>query len=169
MVALCGGGVKRMAGPSSSPAPCCATSWSPSKNRRLLMNGEDFHMSDVRFSVLAMIVVLISTPALAQNQPPQLTPEQKADTEALRKLVNAAPLLPVDQVEIKINPPMTLEGYSAVAGTSRAMSTSCLVPKVRTWIPSWSSIPRASSCAHGAKGRCRFPTAFASIRPIMSG
>jgi hypothetical protein len=53
--------------------------------------GEDFHMSDVRFSVLAMIVVLISTPALAQNQPPQLTPEQKADTEALRTLVNAAP------------------------------------------------------------------------------
>jgi outer membrane protein assembly factor BamB len=70
----------------------------------------------VRFSVLAMIVVLISTPALAQNQPPQLTPEQKADTEALRTLVNAAPLLPVEQVEIKINPPMTLEGYSAVAG-----------------------------------------------------
>jgi hypothetical protein len=77
---------------------------------------EDFHMSDVRFSTLAMIVVLVSTPAFAQNQPPQLTPEQKADTEALRALVKAVPLLPVEQVEVKINPPMTLEGYSAVAG-----------------------------------------------------
>jgi hypothetical protein len=80
---------------------------------------EDFHLSDLHFSALAMIVVLVSTPALAQNQLPPRAPEEKADAEALRALVKAAPLLPFEKVEVKINPPMTLEGYSAVAGDTQ--------------------------------------------------
>src|SRR5688572_21285613 len=40
---------------------------------------------------------------------------QDADSEGLRQLTKAAPLLPADQIELRINPPLTLEGISAVA------------------------------------------------------
>jgi DNA-binding beta-propeller fold protein YncE len=79
-----------------------------------------------RLSILPVLCAWVLSPAPAQNQPPtanqnpsqppSLTPEQRADTEALRALANSVPLLPVERIELKVNPPMTLEGYSAAAG-----------------------------------------------------
>src|SRR5882672_605767 len=71
-------------------------------------------MRRLRLSITAMIVALVSMPALAQNQP--LSPEKKADTEVLRALTKTSPLLPVDRLALQVKPAMTLVGYSAVAG-----------------------------------------------------
>jgi hypothetical protein len=78
-----------------------------------------------RLAILLVLVALVWGPALAQtqtqtpsqnpNQVPSLSPEQRADTEALRALMNSTPLLPVERIELKVNPPLTLEGYSAAA------------------------------------------------------
>jgi hypothetical protein len=91
-------------------------------------------MHVTRFCILPLLSVLVSIPAPAQNQaqptqvqttsqnpsqPPSLSPEQRADTEALRALTNSVPLLPVERIELKVNPPMTLEGYSAAAADKR--------------------------------------------------
>jgi len=72
-----------------------------------------------------MLAALVSSPGPAQTQAqtpsqnpkqgPSLSPEQRADTEALRALTNSIPLLPVDRIELKVNPPLTLVGYSAAA------------------------------------------------------
>jgi len=76
-----------------------------------------------------MLSALASSPAAAQNQaqttsqnpsqPPSLSPEQRADAEALRALTNSIPLLPVERIALKVNPPMTLVGYSAAAADKR--------------------------------------------------
>ena len=71
-------------------------------------------MRNLLLSVAAMIVVLVSMPALAQNQ--HLSPEMQADTEALRALTKTIPLLPLDRIALQVKPAMTLVGYSAVAG-----------------------------------------------------
>ena len=82
-------------------------------------------MRVARLCILSMLPALISNPAPAQNQardtsqnpsqPPNLSPKQRADTEALRALMKSVPLLPMERIELKVNPPMTLEGYSAAA------------------------------------------------------
>jgi hypothetical protein len=88
-----------------------------------------FPMRVTRLSILPMLPALVSSPAPAQNQaqttsqnpgqPPSLSPDQRADTEALRALTNSIPLLPVERIELKVNPPMTLVGYSAAAADRR--------------------------------------------------
>lgn len=74
--------------------------------------------------ILAMLAALVSSSSPAQvraqspNQNPtqgHLSQEQEADTEALRALAKTIPLLPVDRIELKVNPPLTLVGYSAAA------------------------------------------------------
>src|SRR5271170_5877517 len=82
-------------------------------------------MRVARLCVLPLLSALVSHPAPAQNQaqttsrnpsqPPSLSPEQRADSEALRALTNSVPLLPVERIELKVNPPMKLVGYSAAA------------------------------------------------------
>src|SRR5919197_3720626 len=71
-------------------------------------------MRNLLLSVAAMIVALVSMPALAQNQ--HLSPEMQADTEALLALTKTIPLLPLDRIALQVKPAMTLVGYSAVAG-----------------------------------------------------
>jgi hypothetical protein len=88
-----------------------------------------FPMRVTRLCILPMLSALVSSPAPAQNQaqptsqnpgqPPSLSPEQRADTEALRALTNSIPRLPVERIELKVNPPMTLVGYSAAAADKR--------------------------------------------------
>lgn len=56
-----------------------------------------------------MVSILAGAPILAQD----------ADSDRLRALTKAAPQLPVDRIELKVNPPMTLEGISAVAGDQK--------------------------------------------------
>jgi DNA-binding beta-propeller fold protein YncE len=78
-------------------------------------------MRATRFFILPMLAALVSIPAPAQTRPqtpnatPVLSPEQRADTEALRALMKSTPLLPIERIELKLNPPMTLLGYSAAA------------------------------------------------------
>src|SRR5882724_2554479 len=82
-------------------------------------------MHGTRLYILPMLAALASIPASAQaraqtpsqnpSQGPSLSLEQRADTEALRALTNSIPLLPVDRIELKVNPPLTLVGYSAAA------------------------------------------------------
>lgn len=75
-------------------------------------------MRGMRYSILAMLAALGSMPAVAQQAPGQqreLSPERKADTEALRALTKPLPTFPMHQVELAIDPPMTLAGYSAAA------------------------------------------------------
>jgi DNA-binding beta-propeller fold protein YncE len=78
-------------------------------------------MRDIRLSILPLLSVLLVSSATSQNPtaPPSLSPEQKADSEALRALANSVPLLPVERIELKVNPPMTLEGYSAAGADKR--------------------------------------------------
>jgi len=70
-------------------------------------------MRDLGLCFLPMLAALVSITAPAQ--PPNLSPEQRADTEALRALTKSVPSLPVERIELKLNPPMTLVGYSAAA------------------------------------------------------
>ncbi len=73
-------------------------------------------------SILSVLPALVSSLATAQQssaQLPRLSPEQRADTEALRALANSTPLLPVERIELRINPPMALVGYSAAAADKR--------------------------------------------------
>lgn len=58
---------------------------------------------------LLIVSALVIVPILAQD----------ADSDRLRALTKAAPRLPVDRIELKVNPPMTLEGISAVAGDQK--------------------------------------------------
>jgi DNA-binding beta-propeller fold protein YncE len=74
-------------------------------------------MRFTRLCILPMLSALLSNPSPAQ--PPSLSPEQRADTKALRALANSIPLLPVERIELKVNPPMTLVGYSAAAADKR--------------------------------------------------
>ena len=82
-------------------------------------------MRGTRLFILPMLAALVSSPAPAQtqaqtpsqnaNKGPSLSPEQRADAEFLRALTKSIPLLPVDRIELKVNPPLTLVGYSAAA------------------------------------------------------
>lgn len=82
-------------------------------------------MRGKRLAILPVLVALVRGPAPAQTpaqtpsqnptQVPSLSPQQRADTEALRALMNSTPLLPVERIELKVNPPLTLVGYSAAA------------------------------------------------------
>jgi DNA-binding beta-propeller fold protein YncE len=56
-----------------------------------------------------VMLALAAAPVAAQRA---LSPEQQADSDALRALVAAAPLLAVDRVDLK--PSMALEGISAI-------------------------------------------------------
>jgi len=80
-------------------------------------------MRRTRLYVLPMLAALVSSPARAQTQPQtpsqNLSPEGRADDEALRALANSIPLLPVERIELKVNPPMALVGYSAAAADKR--------------------------------------------------
>jgi DNA-binding beta-propeller fold protein YncE len=58
---------------------------------------------------LLMVSILAVAPILAQD----------ADSDRLRALTKAAPQLAVDRIELKVNPAMTLEGISAVAGDQK--------------------------------------------------
>ena len=71
-------------------------------------------MRCLHVSVAALIVALVSMPAVAQNQ--QLSPEMQADSDALRALTQTIPLLPVDRIALQVHPTMRLLQYSAVAG-----------------------------------------------------
>ena len=53
--------------------------------------------------------MLAVAPALAQD----------GDNDRLRGLTKAAPALPVERLDLKVNPPLTLEGISAVAGDEK--------------------------------------------------
>jgi DNA-binding beta-propeller fold protein YncE len=70
-------------------------------------------MRFLRFVTVA-VALCAATSAWAQRH---LTPEEKADSDALRALVKTVPLLPVERVELK--PAIKLEGISAIAGDSR--------------------------------------------------
>jgi len=70
-------------------------------------------MRDLRLYILPVLAALVSITAPAQ--PPNLSPDQRADSEALRALTKSAPSLPVERIELKLSPPMTLVGYSAAA------------------------------------------------------
>jgi DNA-binding beta-propeller fold protein YncE len=84
-------------------------------------------MHGTRLCVLPILAALVLSPTPAQTQARtsgqsgrSLTPEQlRADSEALRALTNSVPLLPVERIELKVNPPMTLVGYSAAAADKR--------------------------------------------------
>jgi DNA-binding beta-propeller fold protein YncE len=65
-------------------------------------------MRRVHAPILVMLA-LAAAPAAAQRG---LSPEQQADSDGLRALVAAAPLLAVDRVELK--PSIALEGISAI-------------------------------------------------------
>lgn len=72
----------------------------------------------MRIAGLAVAALaLISMPALAQQQ--KLSPEQKADTDALRALVKTIPDLPVERIELKLTPATTIFGISAMAGDAK--------------------------------------------------
>jgi outer membrane protein assembly factor BamB len=61
---------------------------------------------------------LAQTPSAIGGAPPpaqQLTPEMKADSDALRALAARTPALPLERVEITINPPHRLGDVSATA------------------------------------------------------
>ena len=64
-------------------------------------------------SILTVIALFASTQCLAQAAP--LTPEQKAETAAFRASTPAIPVLPMDRIALKVSPPMTLAGPSAIA------------------------------------------------------
>lgn len=75
-----------------------------------------------RFMTLALVASLAAGATLARAAqattpapppPQQLTPEAKADSEALRALAARTPLLPLQRVEIKIDPPQVLGDVSA--------------------------------------------------------
>jgi DNA-binding beta-propeller fold protein YncE len=66
-------------------------------------------MRTIHFWVFGMLA-LTSLPASAQRQ---LTPEDQADSDGLRALVRAVPLLAVDRVEL--TPSVPLEGITAIA------------------------------------------------------
>src|SRR4051812_37157426 len=72
-------------------------------------------MRMARFAFVAM--ALIAMPALAQVQ--KLSPEQKADTDALRALAKTIPDLPVERIELKLSPATTIFGVSAMAGDAK--------------------------------------------------
>jgi DNA-binding beta-propeller fold protein YncE len=67
----------------------------------------------MRGTLLCILLMLawVSLSAPAQT----LSPQQQADTKALRALIDSTPVLPLDPIELKVNPPMTLVGYSAAA------------------------------------------------------
>lgn len=75
-----------------------------------------------RIVMLSMLATLVSSSSPAQtpnqisNRGPSPSPEQRAENEVLRALISAAPLLRVERIELKVNPPLTLEVISAVAG-----------------------------------------------------
>jgi DNA-binding beta-propeller fold protein YncE len=85
-------------------------------SRRFTVFKGDFLMGR-RLCIVPMLAALLSSHAPAQTPAPvpNLSPEQRADTEALRALAASIPLLPVERIELKVNPPMTLVGYSAAA------------------------------------------------------
>ena len=60
---------------------------------------------------LAVIALLTSTTILAQ----ELSPKQKLEASAFKKLILTVSVLPMDRVELKVSPPMTLVGISAVS------------------------------------------------------
>jgi DNA-binding beta-propeller fold protein YncE len=62
-----------------------------------------------RFSLLATLAIA-SVPASAQQR---LSPEQQADSDALRAIIKDVPLIPVDQVELRPSTPLV--GISAIA------------------------------------------------------
>jgi outer membrane protein assembly factor BamB len=61
----------------------------------------------------AFFVAQVPNEARSQAPPP-LSPEAKADSDALRALAKATPLLPMKRVVLTINPPVTLGLVSAV-------------------------------------------------------
>ncbi|MBX7200078.1 MAG: 6-bladed beta-propeller [Rhodospirillaceae bacterium] len=68
-------------------------------------------------AVIGMALALAAMPALAQGQ--KLSPEQQADTDALRALVKTIPDLPVERIELKLTPATTIYGISAMAGDAK--------------------------------------------------
>ncbi len=67
--------------------------------------------------IVVAALALVSIPALAQDR--KLSPEQMADTEALRALVKTIPDLPVERIELKLTPATTITGISAMAGDAK--------------------------------------------------
>jgi DNA-binding beta-propeller fold protein YncE len=60
-----------------------------------------------------LAAALLAAPSMAQDAPRGLSPEQKADSDALRALTKATPVLQMDRVEL--HPKMKLEGISMIA------------------------------------------------------
>ncbi len=72
----------------------------------------------MRMTVLAFTAMtVLALPALAQER--KLSPEQIADTNALRALAKTVPDLPVERIELKLTPAMTITGISAMAGDAK--------------------------------------------------
>ena len=67
-------------------------------------------------SAIFVAAVLSATPAIAADAP-RLTPEQQADSDALRALTKATPVLQMDRVEL--HPAVKLEGISMVTADAR--------------------------------------------------
>ena len=72
-------------------------------------------MSRRHFGPLPMLAAIYLCAASAQPPTIALSPERQADTNAVRALTKSIPLLPVERIALKVNPPMTLLGYSAAA------------------------------------------------------
>lgn len=70
-----------------------------------------------RTITLIAAAVAFAIPALAQDAPRGLSPEQQADSDALRALTRATPVLPLERVEL--HPSVKLEGISMVTADAR--------------------------------------------------
>jgi outer membrane protein assembly factor BamB len=72
----------------------------------------------VLFASLASGAGFVQAPPAMTGAPPppqQLTPEMKADSDALRAIAARTPALPLERVEIKLDPPQILGDVSATA------------------------------------------------------
>ena len=65
----------------------------------------------------AFLSAAFAASAIAQDAPRGLTPEQKADSDALRALTNATPVLQLERVEL--HPAVKLEGISMVTADAK--------------------------------------------------
>lgn len=80
-----------------------------------------------RLMGVALLVGLAAAPAFGQTAPartpgsrqPHLSPAQKADSDGLRALAARAPALPLERVELKINPPRLLGDVSSTTVDKR--------------------------------------------------
>lgn len=68
-------------------------------------------------SLIAAAALTLAAPAFAQDAPRGLSPEEKADSDALRALTKATPVLQLERIELR--PAVKLEGISMVTADAK--------------------------------------------------